>query len=83
MNFYLSAVDDMLRHPDDRPSIGLILCKARNRIVAKYAVRDIGKPLGIAEFRHLEQLPEQLKGTLPTIEEIEAELANTEGAPGE
>jgi predicted nuclease of restriction endonuclease-like (RecB) superfamily len=83
MNFYLSAVDDMLRHPDDRPSIGLILCKARNRIVAEYAVRDIAKPLGIAEFRHLEQLPEQLKGTLPTIEEIEAELANTEGAPGE
>jgi predicted nuclease of restriction endonuclease-like (RecB) superfamily len=74
MNFYLSAVDDMLRHPDDKRSIGLILCKAKNGIVAEYALRDIAKPLGISEFTHLEKLPEQLKGTLPTIEEIEAEL---------
>jgi len=74
LNFYLSAVDDLLRHPDDKPSIGLVLCKAKNRIVAEYALRDIAKPLGISEFRHLENLPEQLKGTLPTIEEIEAEL---------
>jgi predicted nuclease of restriction endonuclease-like (RecB) superfamily len=81
MNFYLSAVDDMLRHPDDKPSIGLILCKSKNRIVAEYAVRDIAKPLGIAEFRHLEKLPQQLKGTLPTIEEIEAELGTTEEEP--
>jgi predicted nuclease of restriction endonuclease-like (RecB) superfamily len=79
MNFYLSAVDDILRHPDDKPSIGLILCKAKNGIVAEYALRDIAKPLGISEFKHLETLPDQLKGTLPTIEEIEAEL----GAPDE
>lgn len=82
MNFYLSAVDDLLRHPDDKPTIGLILCKAKNRLVAEYAIRDIAKPLGVAEFRYLEQLPEQLKGTLPTIEEIEAELAKPD-APGE
>jgi predicted nuclease of restriction endonuclease-like (RecB) superfamily len=75
MNFYLSAVDDLLRHPDDKPSIGLILCKTKNRIVAEYALRDVFKPLGIAEFLYLEQLPEQLKGTLPTIEELEAEFA--------
>lgn len=75
MNFYLSAVDDMLRHSDDKPSIGLILRKGKSGLVAEYALRDIGKPLGISEFRHLEKLPEQLKGTLPTIEEIEAELA--------
>jgi len=56
----------------------VILCKAKNGFVAEYALRDIGKPLGIAEFRHLEKLPEQLKGTLPTIEEIEAEMANAE-----
>jgi len=75
MNFYLSAVDDMMRHPDDKPSIGLILCKQKSGVVAEYALRDIGKPLGISEFTHLvEKLPEQLKGTLPTIEEIEAEL---------
>ncbi len=80
MNFYLSAVDDMLCHPEDKPSIGLILCKTKNGIVAEYALRGVGKPLGVAlfkhaEFRHLEKLPEQLKGRLPTIEEIEAELA--------
>jgi len=78
MNFYLSAVDDILRHPDDKRSIGLILCKAKNGIVAEYALRDIAKPLGISEFKHLEKLPEQLKGTLPTIEEIEAELGSSE-----
>jgi predicted nuclease of restriction endonuclease-like (RecB) superfamily len=78
LNFYLSAVDDLLRHPDDKPSIGLVLCKTKNRIVAEYALRDISKPLGISEFRHLENLPEQLKGTLPTIEEIEAELGRPE-----
>jgi predicted nuclease of restriction endonuclease-like (RecB) superfamily len=77
MNFYLSAVDDMLRHPDDKKSIGLILCKAKTGIVAEYALRDIAKPLGISEFKHLERLPEQLKGTLPTIEEIEAELGSS------
>ena len=74
MNFYLSAVDDLHRHPDDHPSIGLILCKAKNRIIAEYALRNTTTPMGISVFKHLEKLPEQLKGTLPTIEEIEAEL---------
>jgi hypothetical protein len=83
MNFYLSAVDDLLRHPDDQPSIGLILCKTKNRIIAEYALRNTATPMGISEFRHLETLPEQLKGTLPTIEEIEAELGNSEKAAGE
>ena len=82
MNFYLSAVDDMLRHPDDKPSIGLILCKTKNRIIAEYTLRNTATPMSISEFRHLEKLPEQLKGTLPTIEEIEAELGKAEdGAP--
>jgi len=78
MNFYLSAVDDLLRHPDDKPSIGLILCKEKDRIVAEYALRDMTKPLGVAEFTHLEKLPEEFKGTLPTIEEIEAELGTSD-----
>ena len=78
MNFYLAAVDDMLRHSDDQPSIGLILCKTKNRIIAEYALRNTATPMGISEFRHLEALPEQLKGTLPTIEEIEAELGKPE-----
>jgi predicted nuclease of restriction endonuclease-like (RecB) superfamily len=76
MNFYLSAVDDLLRHADDRPSIGLILCKTKNKIIAEYALRNSTTPMGISEFRHLEKLPDQLKGTLPTIEEIEAELGS-------
>jgi transcription termination factor Rho len=58
MNFYLSAVDDLLRHPTDERSIGLILCKTKNRVIAEYALRDTAKPMGIAEFRHLEVLPE-------------------------
>jgi predicted nuclease of restriction endonuclease-like (RecB) superfamily len=79
MNFYLAAVDDMLRHPDDQPSIGLILCKTKNRIIAEYALRNTATPMGISEFRHLEEIPEGLiKGGLPTIEEIEAELGQSE-----
>jgi predicted nuclease of restriction endonuclease-like (RecB) superfamily len=74
MNFYLSAVDDFLKHPDDQPSIGIILCKTRERIVAEYALRDINKPIGISEYRLAESLPEKLQGNLPTIEELENEL---------
>ena len=74
MNFYLSAVDDLLRHPTDQPSIGLILCRSKEGIVVEYALRDIGKPMGIAEFRLTESLPESLKSTLPSIEELESEL---------
>ncbi len=81
MNFYLAAVDDLLRHPDDQPSIGIILCKTKNRIVAEYALRNTSTPMGISEFRHLEELPERLKGTLPTIEEIEAELGKEHQPP--
>jgi hypothetical protein len=64
--------------PEDKPSIGLILCKTKNRIIAEYALRNTTPPMGVSEFRLLEQLPEQLKGTLPTIEEIEAELGKAE-----
>ncbi len=74
LNFYLSAVDDILRHPDDQPSIGLLLCKSKNRILAEYALRGINKPIGVSEFSLTECLPEKLKGQLPTIEELEAEL---------
>ena len=74
MNFYLSAVDDLLRHPTDQPSIGLILCRSKEGIVVEYALRDIGKPMGIAEFRLTESLPDSLKSTLPSIEELESEL---------
>lgn len=78
LNFYLSAVDDMLRHGSDAPSIGLILCKDKNRLIAEYALRDIAKPVGVSEYRLVEAIPEELKGSLPTIEELEAELAGGE-----
>ena len=76
MNYYLSAVDDLMKHPTDAPSIGLILCKSRDRIKAEYALRDIAKPIGVAEWQTklVQSLPESLKGTLPSIEELEAEF---------
>jgi predicted nuclease of restriction endonuclease-like (RecB) superfamily len=74
MNFYLSAVDDLLRHPTDESSIGLILCKEQNKIIAEYALRDTSKPIGVSAFRITEALPEEFKGSLPTIEELEAEM---------
>jgi predicted nuclease of restriction endonuclease-like (RecB) superfamily len=78
MNFYLSAVDDILRHPQDEPSIWIVLCKGKNRIMAEYALRGINKPLGVAEYKLSKALPEDLKGSLPSIEELEAELKGVE-----
>lgn len=75
MNFYLSAVDDLLKHPTDNPSLGVILCKSKNNVLAEYTLRDIGKPIGLAEYRLTDSLPEDLKVNLPTIEELEAELS--------
>jgi predicted nuclease of restriction endonuclease-like (RecB) superfamily len=76
MNMYLSAVDDLLRHADDRPSIGLLLCRAKDRLVVEYALRGLRTPIGVAgwETTLVEKLPEDLRGSLPTVEEIEAEL---------
>jgi len=76
MNFYLSVVDDLLRKPGDNPSIGLLLCKTKDKIIAEYALRDINKPIGISQYETalLESLPDALKGSLPSIEEIEQEL---------
>ena len=75
MNFYLSAVDDLVKHASDQPSIGLILCKSKNNVLAEYTLRDMTKPIGLAEYRLTENLPENLKTTLPTVEELEAELS--------
>ena len=74
MNFYLSAVDDLLRHPGDNPSIGLILCRSKVGVLAEYALRDMTKPIGLAEYRLNDALPEPLQTVLPTIEELETEL---------
>lgn len=74
MNFYLSAVDELLSQLGDQPSIGIILCKTRNRVIVEYALRDTHKPIGVAAYRLTASLPEPLKGSLPTIEQLEAEL---------
>ncbi|MBU2621540.1 MAG: DUF1016 family protein [Proteobacteria bacterium] len=75
MNFYCSAVDDLIRHPTDQPTIGLILCQTKDRILAEYALRDVHKPIGVSEYELTRALPENLKSSLPSIEEIEAEFS--------
>ena len=84
MNLYLSAVDDLMRHPDDAPTIGLLLCKGKDRMLVEYALRDLAKPLGVADWesRLVDTLPDNLKGSLPTIEEIEAEFYGTDEDEG-
>jgi predicted nuclease of restriction endonuclease-like (RecB) superfamily len=76
MNFYLSAVDDLLRTPEDNPTIGLLLCRSKRHFEVEYALRGIDKPMGVAEWQTglAKCLPEGLAGSLPTVEEIEAEL---------
>jgi hypothetical protein len=80
MNFYLTAVDELLRHPDDQPSIGIVLCKSKNKLIVEYALRDVAKPIGVSDYMHIlvDSLPDQLKGSLPTVEELEAELEGME-----
>ncbi|MBM9538398.1 PDDEXK nuclease domain-containing protein [Desulfobulbus alkaliphilus] len=76
LNLYLSAVDDLLRHPDDKPTIGLLLCKSKDDLVVEYALDGYRRPMGVAQWesRLTQSLPDDLKGSLPTIEEIEKEL---------
>ena len=71
MNFYLSAVDDLLKAETDQPSIGIILCKNKNKLEVEYALRGMNKPIGVSEFSLTRALPAALKSTLPTIEEFE------------
>lgn len=74
INFYLSAVDDLLRHSDDKPSIGIVICKGKNKVVAEYALRDTTKPIGVSSYQLTEALPKDLQGDLPSIEQLESEL---------
>jgi predicted nuclease of restriction endonuclease-like (RecB) superfamily len=78
MNFYCSAVDDLLRHPTDQPTIGLVLCQTKDRVLAEYALRDVGKPIGVSEFELTRALPDTIKSSLPSIEDIENELTQTD-----
>jgi predicted nuclease of restriction endonuclease-like (RecB) superfamily len=76
LNFYLSAVDDLLSHPEDKPAIGLLLCRSKDRIVVEYALRDLKKPIGVAQWetKIVTSLPKELKGSLPSVEALEREL---------
>ncbi len=78
MNFYLSAVDDRFRHAGDQPSIGLILCREKNRVIAEYALRDIQKPVGVSGYvtRLVETLPASIKDAVPSVAELERGLTD-------
>ncbi|MFA6286775.1 MAG: PDDEXK nuclease domain-containing protein [Opitutaceae bacterium] len=80
MNFYLSAVDDRFCQPGDQPSIGLILCRSKNRVIAEYALRDLTKPIGVSGYvtKWVESLPKALKGAVPSVEELEKEFTKQE-----
>ncbi len=75
LNFYLSAVDDLVRTDGDAPSIGILLCRDKNRVLAEYALRDMSKAIGIASYQLTDSLPEEIRTALPSIEELEQELS--------
>lgn len=74
MNFYLSALDNEVKSELDNPSVGLILCKNENRLVAEYALKDMTKPIGVSEYKLFDDLPNELQEALPTAEDIEARI---------
>ena len=74
MNFYLSVLDDQVKGENDNPSIGLILCRDKNRIVAEYSLKDMTKPIGVSEYKLFEDVPKELQDTVPSIEDIESRI---------
>ncbi len=74
LGFYLAAVDDLMRKEGDNPTIGILLCKSKNKVIAEYALRSMKMPIGVSEYALSKALPKDLKAKLPTIEEIEEEL---------
>lgn len=78
LGFYLTAVDAQIKHPQDGPTIGLLLCKSKNKVVAEYALRDNAQPIGVAEYQLVESLPPELQTSLPSIEQIERELTGSD-----
>lgn len=79
LNFYVSAADDLLRHPDDKPTIGVLLCREKNRVVAEYALRGTSQPMGVSGFTLTDAQLEQLEKKLPTVEQLELGLEEPEG----
>jgi len=74
LNFYLSAVDAQIKRPEDNATIGLLLCKSKNNLVAEYSLRDMSKPMGISEYKVGGELPEELRAQLPSIEDIQSRI---------
>lgn len=74
LGFYLAAVDDLMKKESDNPTIGILLCQSKSKIVAEYALRSMKAPIGISEYTLSKALPKELESKLPTVEEIEAEL---------
>jgi predicted nuclease of restriction endonuclease-like (RecB) superfamily len=83
LSFYLTAVDAQVKHPQDAPTIGMLLCKSKNKVVAEYALRDNTQPIGVAEYQLVESLPAELQTSLPSIEQIERELAGDDSSTDE
>ena len=80
LGFYLTALDRQVKSEHDNPTIGLLLCKSKNKVVAEYALGDKSQPMGVAEYKLLESLPPELQTSLPSIEQIERELGGADGA---
>lgn len=78
LNFYVSAVDGMLKTEKDNPTVGMLICKSKKKTVVEYSLKDMNKPIGVSEYQITHALPDELKSSLPTIEEIEAELGGGE-----
>ncbi len=83
LNFYLSAVDSLLKRDDDQPTIGLLLCRDKNNIEVEFSLRDMNKPMGVSEYTLIETLPDNLKGAMPTVQEIESDLQQLQRQTGD
>lgn len=79
LNFYLNAVDRVLKKEDDNPTIGILLCRDEHKLTAELALKDINKPIGVAEYKYLQEIPDYLANNLPSIETLEKRLNNKEG----
>ena len=78
LNFYLSAVDAELKKEQDNPSIGILLCKHKNKLITEYSLRDMTKPIGVSEYQMTNLLPNELKDTLPSVEDIKKRILTLE-----
>ena len=74
LSFYLSAVDGELKSPNDNPTMGLLLCKGKDKMVAEYALKDVNKPMGVSEYKLSNHVSEELQDKLPSIEDIEKRI---------